>query len=149
MQKEELHKKLDLLLINPSKNILKDFQKELLKIVEALPACPRCGSTEVNRKGTNATRKIGRVQQFVCKKCNHIYTHNERGYKTSFCLYYQRNSVRMEALESPKKITGSGFSKKVNRIAKALTDINIFKIFQPEISPIHPEPININTINYY
>ena len=42
----------------------------------------------------------------------------------------------MEALESPKKITGSGFSKKVNRIAKVLADINIFKIFQPEISPI-------------
>ncbi|MGE5821547.1 MAG: hypothetical protein ACM31M_03060 [Nitrososphaerota archaeon] len=191
MQKEELHKKLDLLLINPSKNILKDFQKELLKIVEALPACPRCGSTEVNRKGTNATRKIGRVQQFVCKKCNHIYTHTSierkkicknypkcpkcksdvsrwgfwkwKGYRVQrfrckTCRHYFRiekkrkimkedikqaftyttkgTSVRMEALESPKKITGSGFSKKVNRIAKALTDINIFKIFQPEISPI-------------
>jgi len=43
------------------------------RVVET--SCPRCGSTEVNRKGTNATRKIGRVQQFVCKKCNHIYTH--------------------------------------------------------------------------
>jgi len=31
MQKEELHKKLDLLLSHPSKNILKDFQKELMK----------------------------------------------------------------------------------------------------------------------
>ncbi len=72
MQKDELHIKLDLLLTYPSEKILKDFQKELIKIIEALPACPRCGSTEVNRKGTNATRKIGRVQQFVCKKCNHI-----------------------------------------------------------------------------
>ena len=80
MQKDELHKKLDLLLAYSSKNILKDFQKELIKIVEALPACPRCGSTEVNRKGTNATRKIGRVQQFVCKKCNHIYIVNHTNF---------------------------------------------------------------------
>ncbi len=65
MQKDELHKKSDLLLTYPSEKILKDFQKELIKIIESLPACPGCGSTEVNRKGTNATRKIGRVQQFV------------------------------------------------------------------------------------
>jgi transposase-like protein len=191
MQKEELHKKLDLLLSHPSKNILKDFQKELIKIVESLPECPRCGSTEVNRKGTNSTRKIGRVQQFVCKKCNHIYTHTSierkkiqenypkcpkcksevsrwgfwkwngskvQRFHCKMCGHYFRierkrrikkedirqtiayttkgTSVRMEALESPKKITGSGFSKKVNRIAKALAEINIFEIFQPELSPI-------------
>jgi transposase-like protein len=189
MQSDKLHKKLDLFLANPSKNLLKDFQKELMKIAGSLPPCPICGNTEVSRKGTNATRKIGRVQQFVCKKCNHIYTHTSIDRKkirenypkcpkckseVSRCGFWDKNkvqrfqckicghyfriekkrtiekedikqvisyttkgtSVRAEAFESPKKITASGFSKKVNRIAKALADINIFKIFQPELSPI-------------
>ncbi len=46
MQKDELHKKSDLLLTYPSEKILKDFQKELIKIIEAMDST---GGTDAPR----------------------------------------------------------------------------------------------------
>jgi transposase-like protein len=191
VQKEVLHKQLDELLRNPSDEGLKKFQGELSKLLSFRPPCPKCENGVVYRRGTNATRKIGRVQQFQCRKCNHIYTYTSiekrkkwkeypkcpnckshvtrwgfwkwdgntvQRYRCKKCGFYFRTqrkrkisdedikrivtytakgtSVRVEGLESPKRMTGSGFFKKTQRVARALAEVNIYELFKPGLSPV-------------
>ena len=73
MTKKDLRSQFNELLNNPSEKKLTELQKQLKCYVLDLPACPKCKSTKIVKHGFNP-RKKKKAQQYLCKKCRHIFT---------------------------------------------------------------------------
>lgn len=71
---DELYNKFEEFVKAPTDETFKDLLMDL-EDFKKVPLCPRCHSNNVIRDGTTL-RKCGRIQQYVCKKCNHSYTKN-------------------------------------------------------------------------